>query len=103
MDEVVSLQSLVSPREAYEIHFNNLVSQLAGNFTHTETEKLCFIFHKLFPATFREQNGQNALKLLEHLMIKSVFSSEKPLKLAKLMEVLDFRDKKDDVEKFIGR
>lgn len=95
---------LGNSREAYDIYFNNMVSGLAADFTHEETGKLCFIFHKQISASFREEHGQNALKLLQRLMEKNrMFSSDKPLRLAQLMDLLEFPEKKEKVEAFVGK
>ena len=95
---------LGNPRETYDIYFNRLVSELAEDFTREETQKLGFIFQKQLPASFREKHGQNALKLLEHLMQKNgLFSSDKPQKLAHLMDLLAFGEKREKVETFIGK
>ncbi len=104
MDERDNLQWLGSPRDLYDIHFNNMVSSLAEDFTQDETTKLCFIFQKQLTMAFKEKHGHSALKILEALMQKKkLFSSDKPLKLAKLMGLLEFHEKKEKVEIFVGK
>lgn len=96
--------ALENRRESYEIHFFKMVSEVAENFKQQECQKLCFVFQKQISRSFSEKYAQNPLKLLEYLMQeKNLFSSDKPDKLAKLMEILDFPDKKVAVEEFIGK
>ena len=87
----------------YGRRVNLLLVEIADDLTRKDCEKLCFIYGDLFPASFKELHGENALMLLMKLRDQRVFSNDRPEMLANLMGDLQLLHLKSRVEDFIGQ
>ena len=103
----VTYSPLTSQREkdVYKKRFHFMVAGLAEEFSEKNCEKLSYIYSHsgIITRSFAEKYERNALKLLERLQEKKVFSYDKPYDLVQLLDELDFKSMKSNVEDFLGK